>query len=149
MANIEWVRKYCLALAGATEQIQWGDDLIFKVAGKMFAGMPLEPGGAAAPSKPERANWPWLSFKTTPEEFAELTERPGVRPAAYLARAQWVSLESEEALERAEVERLLRKSYELVVARLPKKLQEKIASGLTTRKKWPVAKDKRKRKSGK
>jgi predicted DNA-binding protein (MmcQ/YjbR family) len=54
MANIEWVRKFCLALAGATEQIQWGDDLVFKAGGKMFAVMPFEPGG------PGREDWPWL-----------------------------------------------------------------------------------------
>jgi predicted DNA-binding protein (MmcQ/YjbR family) len=138
MANIEWVRKFCLALPGTTEQIQWGDDLIFKVAGKMFAGMPLEPAGHAHPE------WPWLSFKTAPEEFAELTERPGVRPAAYMARAQWISLESEEALPRAEVERLLRQSYELVVAKLPKKTQAQIASG-----EWEAKSEKRKGKNRK
>jgi predicted DNA-binding protein (MmcQ/YjbR family) len=123
MADIEWVRTFCLAMPGTTEQIQWGDDLIFKVAGKMFAGMPLEPGG------PGRGNWPWLSFKTTLEEFAELTERPGVRPAAYMARAQWISLESEDALPREEVERLLRQSYELVAAKLPKKTLAQLARG--------------------
>lgn len=131
MGNIEWVRRFCLAMPGATEQVQWRDDLVFKVAGKMFAVMPLEAGGHAHPE------WPWLSLKCTPEEFAELTERPGVRPAAYLARAKWISLESEEAMERAEIERLLRKSYELVVAKLPRKAQEKIA------------KDENKSKSGK
>jgi predicted DNA-binding protein (MmcQ/YjbR family) len=123
MAEIDWVRRFCLALAGATEQVQWGADLVFKVGGKMFAVMPLEPGG------PGREDWPWLSLKCTPEEFAELTERPGVRPAAYLARAKWISLESEQTLGRAEAERLLRKSYELVVAKLPKRLREKIAKG--------------------
>lgn len=123
MAEIEWVRRFCLAMPGATEQIQWGDDLVFKAGGKMFAVMPLEPAGHAHPE------WPWLSLKAAPEEFAVLTERPGVRPAAYLARAKWISIEREDALERAEVERLLRQSYELVVAKLPKKVQEKIAKG--------------------
>lgn len=136
MANVEWVRKYCLAMAGATEQVQWEYDLVFKVGGKMFAVMPLEPG------RTRHEEWPWISFKATPEEFAELTERPGVRPAAYLARAKWISLESEEALPREEVERLLRKSYELVVAKLPKKAQERIASG----KKARTAKRKKRRK---
>ena len=134
MAEIEWVRKYCLAMAGATEQMQWGDDLVFKVGGKMFAVMPLEPGGRAHPE------WPWLSLKCVPEEFAEMTERPGVRPAAYLARAKWISLESEEALEREEVERLLRKSYELVVEKLPRKMQAQIGEGKSGK-----AKAKRKR----
>jgi predicted DNA-binding protein (MmcQ/YjbR family) len=115
--NIDWVRELCCGLAGATEQVQWGDDLVFKVGGKMFAVAPLEPGAA------------WLSFKSTHEEFAELTERPGIRPAAYLARAHWVSLESESALPRAEVERLVRQSYLLVLAKLPRKAQAKLTKG--------------------
>ena len=129
MAEIEWVREYCLGMPGATEQMQWGDDLVFKVGGKMFAVMPLEPGGPATAGRHERQEWPWLTLKCAPEEFAEMTERPGVRPAAYLARAKWISLEREDALPREEVERLLRKSYELVVAKLPKRVQEKISKG--------------------
>ena len=129
MAEIEWVREYCLGMAGATEQVQWGDDLVFKVGGKMFAVMPLEPSGPATAGRHARQEWPWLTLKCAPEEFAEMTERPGVRPAAYLARAKWISLESEDALPRAEVERLLRTSYELVVAKLPKRVQEKISKG--------------------
>jgi len=65
----------------------------------------------------------WLSLKTSPEEFAELVERPGIIPAPYLARAHWVALESESALPRHELERLLRLAHSLVVAKLPKKLQ--------------------------
>ena len=41
--NIDQLRKICLSFPGATEQIQWGDDLLFKVGGKMFAVTPLEP----------------------------------------------------------------------------------------------------------
>jgi len=35
-----------------------------------------------------------LSFKASPETFADLTERPNIIPAPYLARAQWVALET-------------------------------------------------------
>jgi predicted DNA-binding protein (MmcQ/YjbR family) len=112
--NIDWIRKYCLSLPAATEQVQWGSDLIFKVGGKMFAALPLEPGG------------PWMSLKCSPEEFAELVERPGIRPAAYLARAHWISLEMESALPRDEIERLVRESHGLVVAKLSKKMQARI-----------------------
>lgn len=77
----------------------------------MFAVMPLEPGALS------------LSFKCTPEHFADLTERPDVRPAAYLARAHWISLETENALPRLEVEKLILESYQLVTARLSKKAQ--------------------------
>ena len=74
----------------------------------MFAAVNLEP--------PHQ-----LAFKCTPEDFAELTEREGIIPAPYLARAMWVQ-ESElgAALERRELALLLRSAYDLVVAKLPK-----------------------------
>lgn len=109
--SVEWIRRCCMAFPHATEHVQWGYDLVFKVGGKMFAVTALEPAPV------------FLSFKCTPEGFAELTERPGVIPAPYLARAQWVALRSEDALPPAEVKKLLRQSYDLVFAKLPKKLQ--------------------------
>jgi predicted DNA-binding protein (MmcQ/YjbR family) len=109
--DIEWVRKYCLSFPAATEQVQWGNDLVFKVAGKMFAVAALEPQKH------------WLSFKCSPQEFAELTERPHVIPAPYMARALWVALETEDALPRPEVQRLLLQAYELVIGKLPRKIR--------------------------
>jgi len=107
--SVDWVRRYCLSLPHTTEMVQWGHDLLFKIAGKMYAGMPLEPSAI------------WLSLKSTPEEFAELTERPGIIPAPYMARAFWIALEHEDALPARETKRLIRQSYDLVVAKLPKK----------------------------
>lgn len=114
--NLEWIRKCCMGFPHATEQVQWGQDLVFKIGGKMFAVTPTEP----APN--------FLSFKCSPEDFAELTERPGIIPAPYLARAQWVALESEDALSAAELKKLLRKSYDLVFSKLTRKLQHELAS---------------------
>ena len=65
-----------------------------------------------------------IGFKCTPEDFGELAERPGVRPAPYLARAMWVQEEVlGSALDRRDFERLLRSAYDLVVARLPRSKQ--------------------------
>jgi len=114
--NVDWLRELCLSFPGATEQIQWGSDLLFKVGGKMFAATPLEPARVC------------LSFKASPENFAELTERPHVIPAPYLARAQWVALETRDALPQAELARLLRESYDLVFAKLPKKIRESLSA---------------------
>jgi predicted DNA-binding protein (MmcQ/YjbR family) len=116
MMDIDWLRKICLPLPGATEQIQWGSDLLFKVGGKMFAIAPLEPAPVC------------LTFKCSDESFAELTERPKIIPAPYLARAKWVALESPDAMTRGEVSELLRTSYELVFAKLPKRAQEGLKS---------------------
>jgi predicted DNA-binding protein (MmcQ/YjbR family) len=115
--NIDQLRTFCLSFPGVTEQIQWEDDLLFKVGGKMFAVAPLEPACL------------WLTLKADPEEFLELTERPGIVPAPYLARAKWISIESPDTLPRAEVEALLRKSYDLVVAKLPQKSRDSLVKG--------------------
>jgi predicted DNA-binding protein (MmcQ/YjbR family) len=86
-----------------------GDDLVLKINGKMFAVVVLEPAKV------------WLSFKCSPEEFAQLIERPGIIPAPYSARYHWVALETEDALTVSELKTLLRRSYDLVVEKLPKK----------------------------
>jgi predicted DNA-binding protein (MmcQ/YjbR family) len=112
--SVEWVRRCCLGFPHSTEMVQWGDDLTFRIGNKMFAVAALAPAPV------------FLSFKCTPEEFAELVEREGVIPAPYLARAHWVALEHEDALPAKEVKRLLRQSYELVKAKLPKKVREEL-----------------------
>ncbi len=115
--DIDWIRDLCLSFPQTTEQIQWGDDLVFKVAGKIHAITVLRPAKI------------WLCFKVSPENFAELTERPGIIPAPYLARAKWIALETKDALSSYELTLLLRESYDMVVAKLPKKTREALASG--------------------
>ena len=91
--TLDRLRGICAALPGRTEDVKWGQDLCFCVGGKMFAAVNLEP--------PHQ-----LGFKCTPEEFAELTEREGIIPAPYLARAMWVQQsELGAALERKELSR--------------------------------------------
>jgi predicted DNA-binding protein (MmcQ/YjbR family) len=110
--DLERLRALCLALPGVTEHTIWEGDLTFKVGGKMFAHTALEPGPV------------WLSFKASPEDFAELTERSNIIPAPYLARAHWVALETRDALGAEELEQLIRTAHQLVVARLPRKTRE-------------------------
>jgi predicted DNA-binding protein (MmcQ/YjbR family) len=107
--DIDWIRELCLSLPHTTETIQWEDDLVFKVGGKIYAVVSLEPGDH------------WLSFKSSPDDFATLVERPGIIPAPYLARAQWVALETENAAPRAEIKRMLTQAHDLIFAKLPKK----------------------------
>jgi len=119
--HIDQLRKLCLSFPGVTEHIQWGNDLLFKVGGKMFALTALEPSRV------------WLCLKATPENFVELTERPGVIPAPYLARAKWIALETREAITIPELEQLLRSSYEMVRNKLPRKLQERLTKPVAPR----------------
>ena len=110
--TLDSIRQICRALPGVTEDIKWGADLAFSVGGKMFCVVNVDP--------PHQ-----ISFKCTPEGFADLVERPGLIPAPYLARANWVQESAlGEALERPELDRLLRTSYELVRAKLPRKMRD-------------------------
>lgn len=127
-ADVDWVRELCLGFPHATEQLTWGVDLTFRISGRIFAVTVLEPAKV------------WLSFKCSPENFAELTERAGIIPAPYLARAQWVALETRDALAKQELAGLLRESYELVLAKLPKKTRDALLQGPRGgRKRKPVA----------
>ena len=116
--NHETVREYCLALPQATEDVKWGQDLTFCIGGKIFAVLTLD---AAAPYR--------LSFKCTPEEFGELTELAGIDPAPYVARYHWVALTKLDLVKQAELRRLLKDAYEMIKAKLPKKVR----AGLETK----------------
>lgn len=115
--DTETLRRYCLSLPHATEGIQWGNNLLFRIGNKMFAIVALDQTPVS------------MSFKCTPEEFAELTERDGIIPAPYLARNNWVMLESLDALPRAELKRLIKDSYAMVAAKLPKKVRAELGLG--------------------
>jgi len=119
--DIDWIREYCLALPQTTEKVQWGGDLVFKIGEKMYAVVALEPGDH------------WLAFKCSPEEFRALVERPGIVPAPYLARAQWVALETHDALPADEIKRLLSQAYSLIFTKLSKRLQARLKTVDRTR----------------
>ena len=115
--TVEGLRQICRALPGVTEDVKWDHDLCFCVGGKMFVVVNLEPPHQTA-------------FKCTPEGFAELIEREGIIPAPYLARAMWVQEgELGTAIERRELVPLLRASYDLVLATLPRSKRPGPASG--------------------
>ncbi len=112
--NADRLGEICLALPAATMTVQWGDNRVYKVGGKMFAV-----------SGPDAASL--YSFKVDDFRFLELTDLPGVRPAPYLARAKWVQIDPPECvLDDVEIEELVRDSYKLVFAKLTKKLQREI-----------------------
>ena len=109
--SFDSIREYCLSLPHVTEDVQWENDLLFRIGNKMFTVLALD---AAAPYR--------MSFKCTPEEFAELTEPDDIDPAPYVARYHWVGLKRLDALPQAELKRLIKDSYEMVKGKLPKKV---------------------------
>lgn len=114
--DIESVRKFCLALPHVTEDVQWENDLLFRIGNKMFAVVSLESSDHC------------MSFKCTPETFAELTEREGIVPAPYVARYHWVALRRFDVLPERELKGLLKKAYQLILEKLPGKLRAGLGS---------------------
>lgn len=115
--NASELRKLVAKWPGVTEDIKWGADLVYSVGGKMFAVTGTDPKDAGR-----------ISFKVPDERFLELTDRAGIVPAPYLARARWVMVERGARLAQAELQALIRGSYELVKSKLPVRTQRELAA---------------------
>jgi predicted DNA-binding protein (MmcQ/YjbR family) len=111
--TVDNIRSISLKLQHATEDIKWGNDLCFCIAEKMFCVTSLE--GAVK-----------FSVKVDDREFEDLCQRQGFVPAPYMAKNKWVLIDSSAKLSKKELESFIQKSYHLVKAKLPKKLQEKL-----------------------
>ncbi len=104
---------FCRSLPGATEDVKWGDDLIFSVGGKMFAGFPLSGGDP-------------IGFKVDPLVFASLVGHDGVVPAPYMAKHSWVSVTDRGRLPLATLKDLLADSHRLVASALSRKARQRL-----------------------
>ncbi|MCW3480933.1 MmcQ/YjbR family DNA-binding protein [Neisseriaceae bacterium JH1-16] len=102
---------HALTLPGASHDIKWGVDVV-SVAGKMFCIV-----------GEERVN-----YKVGDDDFLALTDLPGVRPAPYLARARWVRVDDCAALDMAALKDGIAQSWQLVVAKLPKRTQRELGA---------------------
>jgi predicted DNA-binding protein (MmcQ/YjbR family) len=116
--NSNALLKFCAALPHAKLDRKWGHVMACCVHEKMFALFAVDENGKAEK----------YSFKADPERFLELTDRKGVIPAPYLARAKWVAVVEDKALSEAEAKALLSTAHQLIVRKLPKYLQREIAS---------------------
>ena len=103
----------CRSLPGATEDVKWGNDLVFSVGGKMFVAFGL----------PDREP---IGFKVDPIAFGTMTQKEGIRPAPYLAHHSWVSVASLDVLPEDELTELIRQSYLLVAEKLSKKMRAQL-----------------------
>jgi predicted DNA-binding protein (MmcQ/YjbR family) len=109
--QIEDIKSICKKLPGVTEDVKWGADLCFCVAKKMFCVTGLEQHPVS------------VSFKVTDEEFDSVSARKGFRPADYVARYKWVTVDDISLLSKRELEKFINQSYALVRAKLSKKEQ--------------------------
>ncbi|HEX2560177.1 MmcQ/YjbR family DNA-binding protein [Phenylobacterium sp.] len=106
------LKAAALALPGAALSIQWGDDRVYKVGGKMFAAT----DGAGSN----------LSLKVTDIAFEALTETGRARPAPYLAKSKGVRFDDASALDDAEVADWLKTAHALVSAKLTKAVKKEL-----------------------
>ncbi len=105
--NVDSIREYCLSFPNSKENLQWGDNLCFKVGGKIFVILGLDELR--------------VCFKSAPDVFAELVEREDIRPAPYVGRYKWVMLARLDAVSDNEFREFVRQSYEMVSTKIPKK----------------------------
>jgi predicted DNA-binding protein (MmcQ/YjbR family) len=110
--RLDRLRTFALSLPQTTVVKQWGECLVFKVAGKMFFLIALDADVIDG-----------VIFKCTPAEFDELTAIDGIIQAPYCAKRMWVRVGDLSALPEQELQARIRHSYDLVVAKLPKKTQ--------------------------
>jgi predicted DNA-binding protein (MmcQ/YjbR family) len=107
------LQKFCLSLPAVTEDIKWGHDLCFSIGSKMFCVASLEPPLTVV-------------FKVKDEQFEELSSSDGFIPAPYMARAKWVLVNKSSNLSRQQWESYIRQSYDLIKARLTRKIRKEL-----------------------
>ena len=104
------VLDLCSSLRGSVEDYPFGDEVaVYKVAGKMFALVSLlgEPGS--------------VNLKCDPDRALELRAMyAAVRPGYHMNKRRWNTVELDGTVEHAELEEMVRHSYELVLSGLPR-----------------------------
>jgi len=102
------IDAFCGKLPAATRTVQWEGVIVFKVGGKMFCLI-----------APQSHSIGRISFKSAPEHYEALSRSPGFRPAPYLARAKWVSVDDPSALTAPEMKAYLRRVQIFVCSSSP------------------------------
>jgi predicted DNA-binding protein (MmcQ/YjbR family) len=112
----DWVMVVCTAKLGAVEDYPFGDEVaVFKVAGRMFALVPL---GEAAGS---------VSLKCDPELAIDLRGRyAGITPGYHLSKRHWNTVTLDGSVPDEDVRELIDHSYDLVVAQLTRAQRERL-----------------------
>ncbi|OIQ20333.1 MmcQ/YjbR family DNA-binding protein [Lacinutrix sp. MedPE-SW] len=118
--NIQYIRDYCLNKPHTIETFPFDQNtLVFKVADKMFALVPLEKWeqGLAA-----------ISLKAKPEYSIELrAENRSVEPAFHMNKKHWNTIHLYKAeLQPELILKLIDHSYTMVVQTMSKKKQKEL-----------------------
>jgi predicted DNA-binding protein (MmcQ/YjbR family) len=113
--NIEEIRDYCLAKAGVTEDMPFGEDtLVFRVGEKLFLLTSLSQG--------DRFN-----VKCDPERAIELREQYAeIQPGYHMNKKHWNTVHTNGSLSRRQICDMIDHSYDLVLKSLPKSIREQM-----------------------
>lgn len=113
--NIEEYRNFCLSFRAVTEEFPFDENtLVFKVMGKMFALCDVE-------------EFESINLKCDPVLAVELRERfPEVNPGYHMNKKHWNTINMQSNLPDQLIKEWTSNSYDLVVAKLPKKEREKL-----------------------
>ena len=114
--DIGIIQSVCLSFPAVTEDVKWENNLCFCIGGKIFCIANLHPPHT-------------FSFKVNDDGFDEISQSDGFIPAPYLARAKWVMVIDPLRLTKEQLIDLLRQSYELIKAKLPKKTRMELGLG--------------------
>ncbi|RBW52357.1 MmcQ/YjbR family DNA-binding protein [Ruegeria sp. A3M17] len=108
---------FCANLKATSHVVQWGNADVWKVGGKVFALCGWNDGKDA------------FTFKATDLAFEVLGSEPGIRPAPYLASRgmKWLQVYDQRGMSDASLREHIVTSYELVVAKLTKKLRAELS----------------------
>lgn len=109
--SVSAFNRYVRSLKAATVSEQW-DGHVAKVGGKVFALI----GNAGSP----------IVFKVSEMSFDGLTSLDGIGQAAYFAKRAWVRVEVGAPLTDAELRAYIRASYEMIAAKLTRKLRAEL-----------------------
>ncbi len=112
--TLDEIEAFCLSLPGASVVVQWGDNHVYKVGGRMFAV-----AGVRAPG---------ISFKASEMAYELLPEQGLARPAPYLWRSRWLQVTDHAALSGEELRSYVRQAYDIIVGRLPKKVRAQLGA---------------------
>lgn len=116
MLSRDGINAYCKSLPHSTHVVQWGNSDVWKIGGKVYAVCGWSDGDSA------------VSFKVSDLAFEVLSDMPGIRPAPYLASRgmKWVQVYADPGLPDDELKAHLKASYDMIVAKLTKKLRSEL-----------------------
>ncbi len=118
LPDFQTLDAFLMAKPGATQMIQWENHILYKVRDKMFVILSL--------TEDDRV-YSGISIKIDPDEFDDLVQRDEITKMSHSgSQKMWISVGLHANMPWPELQQRLNRSYDLVVAKLPKKVQAEL-----------------------